>query len=71
MLITDRAGRKFFFRLLPFNGSDNLVERYIGPDEVWVIQPTDRPALTLVLRVKDGQRMALRGELFKTELGDE
>lgn len=66
LIVTDRAGRKFHFRLLPFGG--DRVERYIDPNEIWVIRPTDRPALTLILRVEGNQRLALRGELFKTEL---
>lgn len=67
VILTDRAGRKFHFRLLPFGG--DRVERYITPDEIWVIRPTDRPALTVILRVEGNQRLVLRGALFKTELG--
>jgi len=67
LVITDRANRKFHFRLLPFG--EDRVERYITPQEIWVIRPTDRPALTVVLRVEDGRRLVLRGALVKTELG--
>ncbi len=66
VILSDRAGRTFYFRLLPFGG--DRVERYITPDEIWVIRPTDRPALTLILRVDGNQRLVLRGALYKTEL---
>lgn len=69
--VTDRAGRTFHFRLLPFSPDRQRVERYIEPDEVWVTKPTDRPALTLILRVETGdRRLALRGVLFQADLGD-
>lgn len=70
VLVTDRAGRKFYFRLLPFSDDRERVERYIKPDEIWVTLPTDRPALTIILRVEGDRRLALRGVLYQTDLGD-
>lgn len=66
LLVTDRAQRLFYYRLIPFGG--DRVERYIRPDEVWVVEATEKPSLTIIIRIDEQQRMVLRGELFQTKL---
>lgn len=67
--VVDRANRTFFFRLLPFG--NNRVERYISPDDISVIAPTERPSLTIIIRTGEEERMVLRGELFETTINQE
>lgn len=67
ILVNDRAGRVFYYRLIPFGGS--RVERWITPGDTWVIEKADYPALTIIIRVGD-ERMVLRGELYEMEESD-
>ena len=67
LLVRDRAGRTFYYRLIPFGGS--RVERWITPSDTWVIEKADYPALTIIIRVGD-ERMVLRGELYEMEESD-
>lgn len=65
LVVIDRARRTFYYRVLPLGG--DRVERWIRPDEVWPVQATERPSLTIIIRVND-RRMVLRGELYYVEL---
>lgn len=67
LLVRDRAGRTFYYRLIPFGGS--RVERWITPGDTWVIEKADYPALTIIIRVGD-ERMVLRGKLYEMEESD-
>jgi hypothetical protein len=68
LYVTDRAGRLFAYRLLPFGG--DRVERWITPNDTWVAEPTDYVALTLIIRVQN-KRMVLRGRLYDVDLKDD
>ena len=68
LYVTDRAGRVFTYRMLPFGG--DRVERWITPNDTWVAEDTDHIALTLIIRVQN-KRMVLRGKLYDVDLKDD